>query len=284
MVHWAFGWMKENVNAGFMADGMRHEAPSYHYMTVGGLRYAFESVRGYSDPPGYRDPVTGARFDNLDPEREVPFWEKVQRAPEVIGFPNGWLNPVHDTHPYERRAQPRARTVSTICPAYGHASLGRGTGSDQLMAQLHFSGGYGHAHQDSLNLTLWAKEREMLPDLGYTWTQMRTWTTCTLSHNTVVVNRRNQRTHDSDGDLLAFFPDAGGIGAVEADGRRAYADIDGLDVTGASWSPCRSQNLMPMSWTSSVCAAARSMTGRCMAMPMRIPPPLARCPWGRHER
>jgi hypothetical protein len=230
MVHWAFGWMKENVNAGFMADGMWHEAPSYHYMTVGGLRYAFESVRGYSDPPGYRDPVTGARFDNLDPEREVPFWEKVQRAPEVIGFPNGWLNPVHDTHPYERRAQPRARTVSTICPAYGHASLGRGTGSDQLMAQLHFSGGYGHAHQDSLNLTLWAKEREMLPDLGYTWTQMRTWTTCTLSHNTVVVNRRNQRTHDSDGDLLAFFPDAGGIGAVEADGRRAYADIDGLDV------------------------------------------------------
>ncbi len=229
-VHWAFGWMKENVDAGFFYDGMWNEAPSYHYMTIGGLKSAFESVRGYSDPPGHTDPVDGSRFDNLDPLKEAPFWGKVQTAPEVIAFPNGMSNPVHDTHPYERRSPARERTVSTLCPGFGHASLGRGAGPNQMQAQLHFSGAHGHAHYDSLNLTLWAKEREMLPDVGYTWTQMRYWTTCTLGHNTVVVDRKDQSLGSSDGDLLRFFPDTAGVSVVEADGRRAYANVAGLDL------------------------------------------------------
>ena len=229
-VHRAFGWMMRNVDEGFFCDGLWHEAPSYHYMTIGGLKQAFNTVKGHSDPPGYVDAVDGTRFDGLDPEKDVPFWGTVQHAPEVLDFPNGCSTPVHDTWPNQRRSRPREQTHSTIAPAYGHASLGRGAGAGQMQAQLHFSGTYGHSHLDNLNLTLFAKGHEMLPDLGYTWTQMRYWCTCTLGHNTVVVDRSDQNSGKTDGDLLWFFPDANGVSVVEADGKRGYRGKKDVDL------------------------------------------------------
>ncbi len=229
-VHRAFGWMKQNVDEGFFYDGMWHEAPSYHYMTMGGLRSAFNTVRGYSDPPGYVDEVDGTRFDDLVPEEAVPFLARCIDAPSVLDFPNGCSSTIHDTWPGQRRSKPRTRTVSTICPGYGHASLGRGEGPHQMQAQLHFSGAYGHAHSDNLNLSLFAKEREMLCDIGYTHTKLRNWTVTTVGHNLVAVDRKQQTHSRSDGDLLAFFPDANGVAVVEADGKRAYANIEGLDM------------------------------------------------------
>ncbi len=115
-VHRAFGWMVRNLDEGFFYDGMWKEAPSYHYMTVGGLTRALDTVRGYSDPPDYVDAIDGTRFDDLDPARDVPFWTKVQRAPQVLDFPNGCSTPVHDTWAGEQRSDPRSRTVSTIAP------------------------------------------------------------------------------------------------------------------------------------------------------------------------
>jgi len=229
-VHRAFGWMKQNVDEGFFYDGMWHEAPSYHYMTMGGLRSAFNTVRGYSDPPGYVDEVDGTRFDDLDPEKQVPFLARCINAPSVLDFPNGCSSTIHDTWANERRSKPRTRTVSAICPGYGHASLGRGEGLHQMQAQLHFSGAHGHAHSDNLNLSLFAKEREMLCDIGYTHTKLRNWTVTTVGHNLVAVDRKQQTHSRSDGDLLAFFPDANGVAVVEADGKRAYANIEGLDM------------------------------------------------------
>ncbi len=230
MVHRAFGWIMQNLDEGFFFDGTWHESPSYHYMTLGGLRGAFSVVEGYSDPPGYIDEVDGTRFDDLDPDADLPFWTKVQDAYKVVAFPNGCSTPVHDTWANERRATPRNETVSTILPGYGHASLGRGRGVQQMQAQLHFSGSYGHSHNDTLGLTLWAKEREMLSDIGYTWTNMRWWTVSTISHNIVAVDRQEQGGRPCDGDLLWFFPSDRGISVVEADGKRAYSNVQGLDM------------------------------------------------------
>ncbi|OGV69027.1 MAG: hypothetical protein A3K19_06290 [Lentisphaerae bacterium RIFOXYB12_FULL_65_16] len=230
-VHRAFGWMKQNLDEGFYRDGMWNEgSPAYHAMTIGGLRYAFSTVLGHSDPPGYTDPVDGTRFDNLDPEKQVTFWAKCITAPAVITAPNGFSANVHDTHPYAREAPARDKTVSTIMPAFGHVSLGRGTGADQMQAQLHFSGAYGHSHADNLNLMLWVKGHEMLPDVGYTWTQMRCWTTCTLGHNTVVIDRKDQAGRPGDGELLQYFPNSSGVAVGEAEGRRAYSNIKGVEV------------------------------------------------------
>jgi hypothetical protein len=231
MVHWAFGWVVATVNDAFYADGMWKEGtPSYHHMTLGGLRSAFDVVRGYTDPPGYNYPDTGQRFDDLQPEKLVPLWGKVQTAPSLVDWPNGRSPCIHDTHPYERHSEPRTETVSTILPAFGHVSLGRGTGDNQMQAQLHFSGGYGHQHYDSLNLNLFAKGSEMLCDIGYTWSQMYSWTLQSLCHNLVVIDRKNQPTANSDGSLLTYFPDTEGVSVVEADGIRGYQNIEDLDM------------------------------------------------------
>lgn len=232
MVHRSFGWMMLNLTEGFFFDGTWHESPSYHYMTLGGLRSAFRIVEGYSDPPGYVNETDGTRFDDLDPLSVAPFWGKVQDAFKVVGHPDGTSAVMHDTWPNQKRAEQREATVSTILPGYGHASLGRGSGPDQMQAQLHFSGAYGHAHRDCLGMTLWAKEREMLSDIGYTWTNIRWWTVSTISHNLVAVDGSEQQTRDSDGDLLSFFPGdgQGQVSVVEADGKRAYANIEGLDM------------------------------------------------------
>lgn len=236
-VHWAYGWMQRNLTEGFMRDGFWMEgSPSYHGMTVGGLKYALEAVKGYTDPAGYKDAVDGTRYENLDPDKDFPFWGMCQTAPNAINTPNGYSAVVHDSWFYERRGAPRAETVSTIMPAVGHASLGRGRGPDQMQAQLHFSGGYGHQHNDNLNLMLWAKGKEMLPDLGYTWTQMRTWTTSSVCHNLVVVDRQSQGGYPSDGNLLAYYPgdttdpDAVEVGMVEADGKLGYSRLKDLDL------------------------------------------------------
>lgn len=228
-VHWAFGWIARNVYAGCFYDGMWHESPSYHYMTTAGLRRCFEAVRGYSDPTGHVG-EDGRRFDNLDPEKTLPFWGRVQHAPEVVDLPNGCSATFHDTWAGERRSQPRESTASTILPGMGQVALGRGSGADQLQAQMHFSGAYGHSHRDCLAMMLWAKQREMLSDIGYTWSDIRSWSVSTISHNLVAVDCREQKTANSDGDLVWFFPDNAGVSATEVDGTRAYADVAGLDM------------------------------------------------------
>lgn len=236
LVHWAYTEMIKHVTEGFFRDGVWKEGtPSYHAMTIGGLKYSFDAVRGYSDPPGYKDPADGTRLDNVQPEADLALWSRCQTAPELVCLPTGCSSTIHDTHPYERRSARRDGSVSTILPGLGHASLGRGRQGNQMLAQLHFSGGYGHQHGDNLNLMLWAKEREMLPDIGYTWTQMRYWATSSLGHNLVVVNRQDQST-GPQGNLQLYLPGdvhdpvSPQIAAVEASAEPAYAGIKGLDL------------------------------------------------------
>ncbi len=231
MVHWSFGWLRHMAHQRCFYDGMLNLAPSYHYQILGDFRIAFGNLKGYSDPEGYLDEVDGTRFDNLVPEDELPFIVRAYNAPSVLDFPNGCSSTIHDTWPGERRSQPRERTVSTICPGYGHASLGRGEGPNQMQAQLHFSGAYGHSHLDNLNIIIWAKEREMVSDLGYTHTRARGWNSGTISHNLVAINRQGQDGggNGSAGDLLWYFPETEGISVTAADGKRGYHSIAGVE-------------------------------------------------------
>lgn len=227
-LHWARKWLVELLMGGCFYDGMWHEAPSYHSQVIGGLRTGFNALRGWSDPEGYID-EDGTRFDDFDPDRDIAFFAKAQAAPTLAAFPNGIMSPIHDTWPNSRAGKPTQEAVSTILPGYGHASLGCGVGSDQVQAQLHFSGAYGHSHRDTLNLTLFGKEREMLSDVGYTHTRVRSWSVDTVGHNLVAVDRSQQGGKPSDGDLLTYLPNANGVSVVEADGVRAYGNIEGME-------------------------------------------------------
>src|SRR5262249_46654292 len=142
------------VETRFFYDGAWPEgAPSYHIQTVGGLENVLAVLRGYSDPPGYKDPGDGTRFDNLDLQVEFPALRQARASLMKLRLPDGRLVPVHDTWWFNKR-EPLAATEPFLLPALGHACLGGGAGSEQIQFHLTWSGGYGHQHADNLSLIL----------------------------------------------------------------------------------------------------------------------------------
>ncbi|MDE2888419.1 MAG: heparinase II/III family protein [Gemmatimonadota bacterium] len=228
-VHDAVQWITDLIRKQFFVDGMwREAAVSYHNQTVNGLADVMDLLDGYSDPMGYVHPESGARYESLDLSERFPLFEKARRIPDLLRYPNGRVVAVHDTWAREHRA-PTECSGPNLLGGAGHAWLGRGSGTNQAQAHLHFSGAYGHAHGDLLSITLFAHGQERLSDIGYTWTHQRQWASSTLSHSTVVVNGEDQtRGHEndpSDGNLLLFVPGDSGFQAVAARGDRAYPGV-----------------------------------------------------------
>lgn len=78
------------------------------------------------------------------------------------------------------------------------ALLRSGEGKDARVAWLDYDAGGGHGHADGMNLGLFAKGLDLMPEFGYPpvqfggWESPRArWYTMTAAHNTVVVDGRN---------------------------------------------------------------------------------------------
>jgi hypothetical protein len=223
----------------FFLDGMWCEGSlGYHRAAVQrGMGRVFDALRSHSDPPRYVDGTDGARFENLDLERDVSNVARAQQLLEDCRYPDGRLLPIHDCNcSYDDVLVP-LRSASRLLTGYGHAWLGAGEGASQIQAHLHFSGGYGHEHADNLSLALFAKGHELLSDLGYTHTRGRAWATSTLCHNTVVIDEEEQFTRNerpkwkdrrafverpTDGCLTAFETRHGAVQWMSASAERAY--------------------------------------------------------------
>ncbi|WP_010271000.1 heparinase II/III domain-containing protein [Paenibacillus senegalensis] len=88
---------------------------------------------------------------------------------------------------------------------------------------------YGHHHHDPLNLALFAKGQELLPDIGYTHTLQRQWTNSTMAHNTVVVNSQDAASTGNaqhGGNIDTFISNEGGPQALRAAHPTAYAGTE----------------------------------------------------------
>lgn len=228
-IHDAVDRIGRLVRGQFFGDGMwREGAVSYHNQTVGGLSQLIRLLKGYSDPSGYTCPGDGEHFENLDLIGRFPILEKARQIPETLKYPDGRVVAFHDTWAREGKDSTEV-SAPALLAGVGHARLGRGRGARQMQAHLHFSGGYGHQHADTLSITLFSHGHERLSDIGYTHTRHRCWTLCTLSHSTVTVNGEDQargsERQPSDGDLLLYVPGDETFQVVEASGDRAYPDV-----------------------------------------------------------
>ncbi len=199
----------------------REGTPSYHLQSVEYLQSALDAMRGYSDPAGYVSPRDGQHYQRLDPDALFPDLPKARAVAELMRLPDGRYAPVHDTW-WTHKGEPLQNSEPHLLPGMGYAILGSGAGKDQVQVHLAFSGGYGHEHMDNLAMLLWANGRETFSDLGYTHTKDRAWTICAASHNTVLIDQRDQHADEgTDGNLLLWS--TGRLSsAVEADGRAAY--------------------------------------------------------------
>lgn len=225
-VHTALGRLRRFLTEQFFYDGSwREGAPSYHSQVMGMLGAVMTAAKGYSDPAGYKDATSGERFDSLDLERDLTEVARTREAFMKMRLPNGRLVPVHDTW-WTNGGAALDSSSSFLLPALGHAMLGWGKGADQTQVHLTWSPGYGHIHYDGLSVTLWAKGKELLSDLGYTHTKWREWTLGTAAHNTVVVDLTNQTaTPDTYGNLRYFDASDNFCQIVSVDNPQVYPGV-----------------------------------------------------------
>jgi hypothetical protein len=231
LVHVAVRRIRKFISQWFFVDGFWREGTmGYHRYTLANLQRALDVLEGYSDPVDFVDPVDGTRIDALSIETEFPV---VNRARDILDFcryPDGRPITVHDSwSKYDDGPIPQ-HSQSVLLTGAGHAWLGFGNGAQQCQAHLHFSDNqFGHTHADMLNLILYANGEELVPDVGYSHSRYRGWTTGTLCHNTVLIDETEQfkGTHEQpgDGQLVAFESSYQELQWVEAQGERSYPDL-----------------------------------------------------------
>ena len=116
---------------------------------------------------------------------------------------------------------------STLAPVRGFAVMR--TGEGDARTELFFDFGYAHAahsHADRLNVNIFARDREFVPEMGYPEYMDSIaptpggWTTHTVSHATVEVDEKRQ-LEGVFGDLHGFVH-ADGIKYVDASCEDAY--------------------------------------------------------------
>ncbi|MCK5802450.1 MAG: heparinase II/III family protein [Lentisphaeria bacterium] len=225
-VHEAVRRYSRNERIFLYDGGYQNKSPSYMAQMLGTLRSWNNAAAGYSDPPGFIDPVDGTRFDDLDLAELFPLYGRLERALLVTRFPDGRLLPVNDTWSFNRRGGPRENMEPVLMPGMGVAVLGGGAGERQIHAYLNFTDGIYHNQKDALSIGLFAHGHELLPDIGYTHTRYRlAWTNTTMSHNTVAVNGRETTAGHGEhlhNRLREYVIGAPGFQLVSAKNPNAY--------------------------------------------------------------
>ncbi|MEO2048313.1 MAG: heparinase II/III family protein, partial [Pirellulales bacterium] len=208
----------------FLYDGHWMEtSPSYHAAVLAGIGRIEVALQHYTDPPGYRHPTTGKRFDQNSLATLFARHQRMQNVLMRTRLPDGRFLPLNDTW-WTRRGRVRKSMRCALLPGLGAAVMGGGEGKQQYHVSLNFSSGVGHKHNDALSLGLFAFQKELLPDLGYTHTAWRSFAKSTVSHNTVVVNGVEQKL-DSDwtgNRCRAFITDGHAFHIAEAESSSAY--------------------------------------------------------------
>jgi len=90
-----------------------------------------------------------------------------------------------------------------------------------------YYGRVGHSHADALNIGLYAKNIDMLPDLGYPeytgpWPKRHAWTANTISHETLIINDRKS----GRGGKISLFAVQPPLRVIDVSSKTAYPDVD----------------------------------------------------------
>lgn len=228
LVHDGVNRFREFLKLGFFADGWWKEGTaSYHDQTVGSLRGVALAAQNYTDPPDWK----GERFENLDLNKDMPFFKKALSVTEEAVLPNGRKIPINDTWAYRNGTpRPTNKTVSRLWQSLGNAALGVGEGKNQTMLNVNWSGNYGHSHYDNGSIILFAQGGELLSDIGYTHGKYRGWTIHTASHNTVVIDQKPQDAgtvaKPVTGKLLFYDDTNPHVKAIDVDASPAYSGAE----------------------------------------------------------
>ncbi len=203
----------------FTYDGYWKEGTaSYHVQTVNGLRYVLSF---------FRPDLKGKAFDDWFATENQAI-ARTFEASKVFEMPNGRYAAVHDSWA-KQASVPTTRSQPYLMGGMGYGILGSGEKEQQIQAHLNFSGRFGHAQYDSLNLLLFGAGKELVSELGYSWTKARPWTMTTVAHNTVTIDQKNQeygiKPVNALGTLLAFHAHDKDFQIVKASAIESYPGV-----------------------------------------------------------
>jgi hypothetical protein len=183
-----------------------------------GTLLAAQQFYRYSDEPEIRAHAlkTGAQMrqnlpENYRPSEEElfqkPHWEaeikKIQAALDAGSTPD----------------------AATLFFDYGTLIFRSGEGNHQRAALMRFGPTLNHGQADELNLQFYAKGREFSFDPGYYNTHLRFgFTSSTVAHNLLVVNRRNQLREPSPGGDLQTWTSGHVLQSAAVNDPQAYSD------------------------------------------------------------
>ncbi|MGD7706550.1 heparinase II/III domain-containing protein [Microlunatus sp. Y2014] len=233
-VHETVEWAREYLYRGFLFDGFWRETTlSYHLQSVGGLLQLAQALEGWSDQQQYESPRTGESFTDMDLLDDMAVLGASTRILDVLSYPDGKLFPLSDTWANATAENPDHTAGSVLFGAAGVARLSGGSSdaaetASRSQVYLAFTPKYGHVHFDPLTLALFAEGQELLPDLGYTHTIYRRWSSSTLGHNTVTVDGADMEMPAStDGGSVDTFDTLDpGVQCIRASFTEAYAATD----------------------------------------------------------
>jgi hypothetical protein len=235
LVHYAYWKLRLLAEKTIMADYVFPESMSYGGQQIHGIAKASGHGSGYSDPPGFLSSIDGTRFDNMDNRREIPILHNAVETLATMVYPDGNYIQAHDTHHTMRKRKntdieetrpsrtPSGKGRSLIYPSFGHAFLARGGDETDrhIQAHLHYSGNWGHDHDDMLNFILWSYGEEMISDIGYQLTY-NGFAKTAAGHNLVVVDRNTQAKVSQPGSLVGWHPSPSGLQVLEVSAPEVY--------------------------------------------------------------
>jgi len=225
-------WVRESVRRvrvfmqkHFLHDGCwREPSVNYGQGVLKRQQGVNEVLSGYVPPPD-APPEMADEIRKALTDTAVVF-AAFQRAQNTARLPDGRIIPIEDCWAF-RKYEPPRETASTLLPGLRLAILRRGDAPEPICTWLNDCSGQGHNQYDILSIGLYAFEKELLSDIGYTHTKLRAWTWATASHNTVVVNGVNSapdRDHTRN-HIRLFVTDRRGFHLTEADSDAAYRDM-----------------------------------------------------------
>jgi len=138
-------------------------------------------------------------------------------------------------------AGPHIRVASVNKRQWCLAILRSGEGNDRRAVWLDYDAGGRHSHADGMNLGLFAKGLDLMPDFGYPPVQFGGWVSPqalwykkTAAHNTVMVDGQDQRQVEG---VTTLWADGKDISAVRASAPQAISGRVPTLQDVAKWGP-----------------------------------------------
>lgn len=224
-VHIVIERFKYYVARNFFFDGFWNEPTvGYHGQSSRGILYnVCRYADGYSDPEGYVSACSTNHYHDLKAEELMPAMDSIMESFKIAHHPDGRNLPMGDSWMTYKDSNTAFEQPSYLQAAVGHAALNGAANGRQVQLHLYFTPKTGHEHYDTLGISVWANNREIISDLGYTHTKYRQWATWNASHNLVVVDYKRQvaqAEYDGRGDIIYMDKDDPAVQIVSADGKR----------------------------------------------------------------